>query len=174
VLEIGLILINLGLMLWEIFHKPSHEWNLRWITVLNHIPLFTFTIISILIKRPFSIDFSKETHNEAKWYVSTFLTINYHITYVWAFYFLFTMALALFFIFAESSVRYEFRMVPYLVTLIWVLLFTRYYPNYARKRMVDQRRKQQQSHDQGIDFGGGGDNAGGPKSFYSDLDAPIV
>ncbi len=168
IFELGIIAINLALVLVEVFIKPSHSWNVAWSTVITDAPLFVLCVITILLGKPFTIEFAKEKAPEDKWQSPIFITINYHITYVWSAYFLFAVVINLIFIFAAPNTSFLVRAIPTLVVLGFAFLFTSHYPPFMRAVMLTKQRKQMEQQGQGTD------SYSGSKSFYSDLEQPIL
>ncbi len=169
VFEVGIIAINLALVLIEIFIKPSHAWNVNWATVVTDAPLFVLCVISIMLGKPFTIEFAKEKAPQDKWNSNIFITINYHITYVWAAYFLFAVVINLIFIFAAPNTSFLVRAIPTLIVLGFAFLFTSHYPPFMRAVMLTKQRKQQMQDENTT-----GTSYSGPKSMYSDLEQPIL
>jgi hypothetical protein len=144
IFELGVLSINFSLVLFEVFAKPSYNWSLDWVSVIINAPLFIVTVISVLLGRPFTLEFAMESVSEELWQTPQFLTINYHITYVWSFCFLFHVIITLIFNFTASNVSYGVRITPGLVVLGLALLFTNNYPAFAREVYKTQQRKQQE------------------------------
>ena len=66
------------------------EWLQLWAGELSNIALAAFAIITLLIRRPFTLAYAKDTTPEEHWDNPIFLRINYVISTAWAGAFLFS------------------------------------------------------------------------------------
>jgi hypothetical protein len=142
VFEVGMLLINLVLVIFEIVEAPSHDWNVQWSNVLTTSPLLALTIFSIIIDRPFTIEFAKEQVSESKWESPIFLSINLHVTCCWAVEFALSIIFSLLYIFAYPDASYMEETAPNIVILVLALLFTAHYPPWARARAIAELANQ--------------------------------
>jgi hypothetical protein len=107
----------------------------HWTSPASYGMLFLISLVSILIKTPFTIQYAKEEVPEEYWESDLFIQINYHLTYAWTLGF-FLDTLCSFIALEYPDIHHlAFRWIPtgILVFLIW---YNGWYPEYAKKNAV--------------------------------------
>lgn len=61
------------------------EWLRKWVSPLGGIALTSIILISLLIKKPFTLQYAKEITPKKKWNNSKFIHANYVVTWAWFF-----------------------------------------------------------------------------------------
>lgn len=59
------------------------DWLVRWINSLGSVALFLIVLISILIKKPFTLQYARETTPKERWFSPAFMHVNYIISWAW-------------------------------------------------------------------------------------------
>ncbi len=59
------------------------DWLGRWVNPIGTIALALIMFISIIIKKPFTLQYAKETTPIVKWKSPQFIRVNYIISWVW-------------------------------------------------------------------------------------------
>ena len=131
VLELGILLINLAMLIFEVVQKPSYHWSRYWTSVITSSCLFGLVTISMIIGKPFTLQFAMEAVDEKFWSNPNFLLVNYHITFVWWLDFGFSIMFSLLSIYVYPN-NSAAKTAPGIILLILALLFTKKYPEYVR------------------------------------------
>ena len=63
---------------------PTRDWLERWGGEMANIALVVIVLGSIVIRRPFTLQYAKEGTDPEIWDTPEFLKVNYQITWVWA------------------------------------------------------------------------------------------
>lgn len=131
VLNVGTILFFIFIFIAVIIFK--NEWIARHAGFLSNGALALIAWISILIRKPFTIQYAKETVPSDKWQHPLFIKINYLLTTVWGIIFLIGTALPLIFIYQPSFNSSVFQIMAWLPPIfgIW---FTTWFPEWYRAR----------------------------------------
>jgi len=140
--EVGLILVNLALLIFEVVTKPSNYWAEHWTGLIVNAALLGLIIITVIIGKPFTYQFAQEKVPEEFWTSPHFMAINYTITYVWALQFLLDIMFGLLYIYVAPD-NYSLHIYPSLAVLFMSLYFTSKYPEYARaqrKKLASQQQ----------------------------------
>jgi hypothetical protein len=138
VFEGGVIVVNLALLAFEFLAKPSHDWSKNWASVIINSALLVLVLFSILIKRPFTLQFAMEKVPEKFWKTEAFFSINNVISWVWALQFILAVMFSILYIFVYND-NELLRIIPGLVILALTLQFTAEFPTYMRRRKALQQ-----------------------------------
>lgn len=135
--EVNILLINFALFIMEVSAQPSPDWSEDWTGIISNTYLLLAVVLSMLIQKPFTIEFAMEKVDEQYWSNPTFISLNYSITMAWAVEFALSVLFSILgiFVYPDNSAA---RNVPGIVVLILTLIFTKRYPEYVRA----QARKQ--------------------------------
>ena len=108
------------------------EWLALWAGELSNIALATFAIVTLLIRRPFTLAYAKDTAPPEHWDSPVFLRINYAISAVWAGAFVVSAAAGAYgdAILGDNDNFWLAWIVP-LGALIFAGAFTEFYPDRA-------------------------------------------
>ena len=108
------------------FQIPSlkyHPW------LMSSVVMFTVTSVSVLIKKPFTIQYSKRNVPESKWSHPVFYKINFIISMVWCLYFAISVTFNI-----MSILNHRSYAIESCVPLIMIILFTLKFPDYYRNK----------------------------------------
>jgi len=59
------------------------DWLERYAGELSNVAIFVIALLSVLVRRPFTLQYARETVPRDQWEAPLFLHINYVITWVW-------------------------------------------------------------------------------------------
>ncbi|MDL2399659.1 hypothetical protein [Rhizobium mayense] len=99
--------------------------------------LFVIVLISILIRRPFTLQYAREQVARELWDSSVFIRTNYVITSVWAVAFA-VMAAADAVLLYAPEVPVQVGIVATIVALVAAIRFTGWYPEKIRQRSAER------------------------------------
>jgi hypothetical protein len=122
------VLAVLGL----IASDPAIEWLQLWAGELSNIALAAFAIITLAIRRPFTLAYAKDTTPEEHWDNPIFLRINYVISTAWAGTFLFAALVGAYgdAVLGDNDNFWTAWILP-IGAIIFAVSFTEFYPDYA-------------------------------------------
>jgi hypothetical protein len=122
------VLAILGLLASE----GTIEWLELWAGELSNIALAAFAIVTLLIRRPFTLAYAKDTTPREHWDSPLFLRINYVISAVWAGAFLVSAVVGAYgdAVLRDNDNFWTAWIVP-LAAVIFAGAFTEFYPDYA-------------------------------------------
>ena len=108
------------------------EWLQLWAGELSNIALAAFAIVTLLIRRPFTLAYAKDTTPEEHWDNPIFLRINYVISAVWAGAFLFSALVGAYgdAVLRDNDNFWTAWILP-IGAIIFAVSFTEFYPDYA-------------------------------------------
>jgi len=135
VFEIGILAINLGILIFEVVANPSYEWSKHWTDVISSSCLLALSLFSILIGKPFTIQFAMEKVSEDLWGTEMFYFVNLIISAVWALEFALSIMFSLLSIYVYPG-NNAARIAPGIVVLVLALKFTTEFPKYMRARAL--------------------------------------
>ncbi len=149
--EVGTLLINMSLLIFEAVRKPSFEWSKDWIHVIINSCLLVLVINSIVLGRPFTMEFATERVHENLWKTHQFVATNYVLFWVWALQFALSVMFALLAIYVYPN-NETVRTVPSILTLVGAILLTKKYPKYVKERVMKLNREQLGGSDAASEF----------------------
>ncbi|MGV0643626.1 hypothetical protein ABQE44_09480 [Mycolicibacterium sp. XJ2546] len=108
------------------------EWLQLWAGALSNVALAVFAIITLLIRRPFTLAYAKDTTPEEYWDSPVFLRINYVISAAWAGAFLFSAVAGVYgdAVLGDNDNFWTAWILP-IGAMIFAVSFTEFYPDYA-------------------------------------------
>lgn len=117
-----------------VFHSA---WTMHHLGVLANGALAVGAWATVLLRRPFTLDYARAQTDPARWNDPAFLRVNYLLTVVWAV--AFTVNTAIAWLLMRPILRPEWfgHALSYLV-LLAVITFTSWYPAYLRRRAGEQ------------------------------------
>lgn len=108
------------------------EWLQLWAGELSSIALAAFAIVTLVIRRPFTLAYAKDTTPREHWGNPIFLRINYVISTAWAGAFLFSALVGAYgdAILRDNDNFWTAWVLP-IGAIIFAVSFTEFYPDYA-------------------------------------------
>jgi hypothetical protein len=108
------------------------EWLQLWAGELSNSALAVFAIVTLLIRRPFTLAYAKDTTPREHWDSPLFLRINYVISAVWAGAFLFSALVGAYgdAVLRDNGNFWTAWILP-IGAIIFAVSFTEFYPDYA-------------------------------------------
>ncbi len=112
--------------------EPTIDWLEMWAGELSNIALATFAVVTLLIRKPFTLAYAKDTTPREYWNSPLFLRINYVISAVWAGAFLVSAIVGGYgdAVLRDNDNFWTAWIIP-LAALIFAGAFTEFYPDYA-------------------------------------------
>lgn len=108
-------------------------WMELWSGEMTNIALAVFAFGTILVRRPFTLEYAKEQAPEEVWSSPLFWKVNYRITLVWALAFGFSALAGLYgVVFLHTSDNFWTGWILQIGALLFAVNFTEWYPDVAR------------------------------------------
>jgi uncharacterized membrane protein len=134
VLELGTVLFFLVLAVITIFAEPI--WLEKWTHLLGNAALLLISLVSLVIGKPFTIQYAREQTPEEHWTTPLFYSINKNITLVWtAAFAVQTVSSALTVIWPHHETWFSW-IIP-LGAFVGAVKFTGWYPKQFAKEAAD-------------------------------------
>lgn len=108
------------------------DWVALWAGELSSIALATFALVTLLIRKPFTLAYAKDSSPREHWDDPLFLRINYMISGVWAGAFVVSAAIGAYgdAVLRDNDNFWTAWIVP-LAAIIFAVSFTEFYPDRA-------------------------------------------
>lgn len=107
----------------------------HWTSPASYGMLFLISLVSILIKKPFTLQYAMEQVPEEYWNSPLFIKINYHLTIAWTIgFFIDTVAATIVLDFPQFH-SMAFKWIP-TVILVILIYGNSWYPDYAKKKYI--------------------------------------
>lgn len=130
VLDIGTTLLFGAL---AIYSPISHaKWSLLGVRLSVDIGLLVIVLVSMAIRRPFTLQYAREQASPEHWHSATFIRTNYVITGAWAVAFLALVAADLVMIYMPA-VPQHVGIGMTVIAMVGAIKFTGFYPAYVRR-----------------------------------------
>lgn len=135
-IDLGLPFINLGLLLWLVISPPPSDWHHKqWFSAVVNGLLFLFVTFTIMIGKPFTLQYAMEKVPKEHWNSPLFNMISLHVSLAWAFMFfasfVYDVIVSLYADDNATSVQ-TINTVVHIVFLVAAVKFTADYPAYAK------------------------------------------
>lgn len=130
ILEVGSLILFAGLALYTVAVRP--HWSVAGVRLVVDAGLTAIIVVSLAIRRPFTLPYARERVPEQFWATPLFMSINRAITGVWAGAFaLLTAADA----FAEfvPAIPLWVDVAISILALVVAFWFSRWYPTFRRR-----------------------------------------
>lgn len=111
----------------------DNMWTVRHMGILANTALAAGTWISVLVKKPFTLDYAREHTDPSMWGDPSFIKTNYILTCIWGSVFVMGILNAWLKMTNPQVPAWVFETVQYLL-LFGTMFFTTWYPGYVRKR----------------------------------------
>jgi hypothetical protein len=119
--------------------EGTTRWMELWAGELTNISLALFAAFTMLIRRPFTLSYARDSTPREHWNSPIFLRINYMITAVWAGSFFFSAVVGFYgdAVFRDSD-NFWTGWILQLASTFFAVSFTEFYPDYARAKMLQR------------------------------------
>ncbi|NVO15488.1 MAG: hypothetical protein HXX10_15770 [Rhodoplanes sp.] len=131
VLEAGTIVLFGGLALWEILGGTT--WSMLEVRLRVDAGLMLVVLLSIALKKPFTLQYARESRPKAQWSDPAFVRSNYVITSVWAAAFL-IMVIADLVLIYRPDVPVRWGIIATICAILLAVKFTALYPKWVRRQ----------------------------------------
>lgn len=96
---------------------------------LSNLAMFVIVLFSLLIRKPFTIEYAKEEVEEQYWKSSRFQYINFVLSNVWGLAFAINAVVSYLYVLHPQNID----LIVHALSLLGAIVFTAWYPKYARK-----------------------------------------
>ena len=129
ILEIGSLVLFGGLALYAFVAAPT--WSIIGVRLRVDTGLFCIVIASLVLRRPFTLQYAREQVSAEFWNSSEFIRTNYVITGVWALAFAVLVAAELILLYVPAWPP-KIGIVMTIVALVAAVKFTGWYPERVK------------------------------------------
>jgi hypothetical protein len=133
ILEVGTMLLFGGLALYAVLWKPA--WSVIGVRLCVDIGLLLIVLISMVIGRPFTLQYAHEQVAPELWKRPQFIRTNYVISGIWALAFAVMVIAELALLYMPNLPR-RVGIVAIIVALVCAVKFTSWYPERVRARTI--------------------------------------
>lgn len=130
ILEIGTFILFAGLAVYAYVAQPA--WSVIGVRLLVDTGLLLIVLVSMVIGKPFALQYSRETVDAQYWDRPEFIRTNYVITAAWALAFA-VMVLAELALLYLPGMSHRFGVIVIIVALIAAVKFTGWYPERVKR-----------------------------------------
>jgi hypothetical protein len=131
ILEVGAALLFTGLAIYALFGDPG--WSIAGVRLRVDVGLLLIVLISIAVRRPFTLQYAREQVAPEHWNNAAFMRINTVIAAVWAASFVVQVSADLILIYAPEWPR-QISIVAPILALIAAIKFTGWYPEHQQAK----------------------------------------
>lgn len=128
-LEIGTVLLFGGLAVYALFGGPA--WSIAGVRLRVDAGLLLIVLISIVVGRPFTLQYARERVARKSWDSTVFVRTNYVITAIWGAAFAILVAADLMLVYAPALPP-QVAIGVTILALVGAVKFTAWYPQRAR------------------------------------------
>jgi hypothetical protein len=82
-LDVGLLVLNLGLLIYQEVFQPTDAWSKLWCGVVIFGGLFLVTLTTVVVRRPFVRQIAMDLIAEDRWTHPLFLQITHVVSLAW-------------------------------------------------------------------------------------------
>jgi hypothetical protein len=116
-----------------VYAPISHaKWSLLGVRLSVDIGLLLIVLVSMAIRRPFTLQYAREQVSPEHWHSQSFIRTNYVITAAWAVAFLALIAADLLMIYVPEVPQHVGIWMT-VIALVGAIKFTGFYPAYVRR-----------------------------------------
>lgn len=109
------------------------SWPEQYANLIANSALAAIVWFSLLINKPFTLQYARQQVPEKYWQTQTFIRINQIITLVWGLSFITAIVLNIWQLYDPSFKQWHYQILSYLPTII-AIIFTEKFPNWYRQR----------------------------------------
>lgn len=121
------------------FGHDTHEWLERWAGEISNTMIVLVALVSVLVRRPFTLQYARESTDREYWDNPLFLHINYVLTWVWIAAFFITAAVGWY---GDGPLHQPDNIwtgwIISIALLVFAIRFTQWYPSRARAAALRQ------------------------------------
>ncbi|MBN2126559.1 MAG: hypothetical protein JW821_19825 [Deltaproteobacteria bacterium] len=128
ILDVGTLVCFLLLVL--VGFTSEAKWIDHYAAPLSNAALFVIALVSILIRRPFTLQYAREQVDPKFWNTPGFYSVNLAISSVWCAAFAVTAILSYLYIRHPNSIDW----VIHILVFVGAIKFTAWYPEYAKAK----------------------------------------
>jgi hypothetical protein len=136
ILEIGTFVLFCGLALYGWVGHPI--WTVIGVRVCVDSGLLAIVLVSLLIRRPFTVQYARERVAQEHWSSSEFIRANYVITSVWALAFA-VMVIAELALLYVPGLPQKAGVIVIIIAIVGAIKFTGWYPEHIKPRQLQSR-----------------------------------
>ncbi len=129
ILEIGTAILFGGMSLYAVLGKPA--WSVIGVRLCVDTGLFLIVVASLVIGRPFTLQYAREQVAKEFWISPEFIRTNYIITGVWALAFL-VMVIAELALLCVPDIPRRAGVIAIVLALVGAVKFTGWYPEHIK------------------------------------------
>ena len=137
ILSWGTLLFFVSMLVAVIIFK--NKWIVNYVWILSNSALALIVWISILIRRPFTIQYAKEKVSQDKWHHPLFLKINYLLSAVWGLMFLVGVALNVLRLLNPLFNPWFYEILSYIPS-IFAIWFTLWFPDWYKEKYLRENK----------------------------------
>ncbi len=126
ILEIGTVILFAGMAAYAVLGGPA--WSLMGVRLRVDLGLLLIVLISMVLQRPFTLQYAREQVDPAHWDSPEFLRTNYIITAVWALAFVVLVIADLVLIY-RPDLPPRIGIIATILAIIGAYKFTGWYPD---------------------------------------------
>lgn len=115
----------------------KNAWVMQHAWVLSNGTLALMAWTSMLVRKPFTIQYAKQQVSSDKWAHPLFFKINYCITFVWAMCFSFGFVTNMLELYAAAAHHWIYELC-YNIAIVLAIWFTSWFPKWCRERFQRQ------------------------------------
>lgn len=130
ILDVGTAVLFGGLLLYFVVAKPA--WSVIAVRFCVDSGLLVIVLVSLMLKKPFTLQYAREQVSPALWDLPEFHRTNYIISSVWALAFA-VMVLAEATILLAPQVPRRLGVFAIIIALVGAVKFTGWYPEQVRR-----------------------------------------
>jgi hypothetical protein len=131
ILEIGTFILFCGLALYGWLALPN--WTIIGVRLCVDAGLLAIVVLSMLVRRPFTLQYARETVAREHWGSPEFIRTNYVITAIWALAFALMVIAELALLYAPNLPK-RAGVIVIVVALVGAVKFTGWYPEHIRSQ----------------------------------------
>lgn len=139
VLSWGTLIFFVFLLITSVIFRNAFITKYEWVLSNGMLALITF--FSILIKKPFTIQYAKEEVAQEYWSSPLFIKINYLLSAMWGLSFLVCLSLNIIHITVPAFTGWPYEVSTYVPT-IFAAWFTSWFPDWYKTRVMKTRTNQ--------------------------------
>ncbi len=133
ILDLGTLIFFLALV--AISYTHDARWIGKYASPLSSTAIFIIALISIMIQKPFTLQYAREETEEKYWDTPPFYSVNFFISWVWCIAFAVNAISAFFTVNHHSLVDW----VVHIFIFIAVLKFTAWYPKHVKSEAAKKQ-----------------------------------